>query len=887
MELDDYYINYAEKWLKKSIDAIKSHSRKDGGKGFIRTSKDKVPKDKNNKENSSLLFPTATFQAYSSLLNCDENSEDYCKFNSSISKEEINNSFDFSQNNPNRSVILYEQFFSCFSKYSIKKDSAIKKKISELCTNYKKILEENKTKKERNYFNPIPGQSPWFLLSLLICQEHAKNIDDSFSFINDEKELENSIDSHIDYHMARYNVKELSFDPISLIMAICCKIKMDNSFKKSPFFISCLKAVVSQQYNDGTWPMGATISISESGDVMQQASVQIASYLADSIIDYKLLVDCDDYTEEILDTIIPSFRKLARYLESTYEKTERDNIKGWSSDRVKLKDFTETWITAYVCRFFHKYYLAERAYARIKAMKDLGTHTFIYEPTEDLKYEKKWEELIEPDAILKPKEKIGKIITPIIEERKTGKLFIRPQKDNLSFIICGPPGSGKTFIVESLSKRIGWPLVELSPSQFISKGLELIESRSREIFNNLSLLHHAVVFFDECDELFKERENGDEKNTTRSILNFLTASMLPKLQKLHDKENIIFIVGTNFLSNIDEAIRRKGRFDDLILYDRPDEEARKKHFEKKCKENKEKPISIDIEEYVRNTETASVKECLNSLNDKKIKFERDMSYIKWCKNIGKRELEVIGTPNKDDKIKYWKKIENNINRIQMKEFCNCDFCNEIQNQTNNGFSNIYNELGIKTRIVYENDMFVVLPTIGQLFKHYLLILPKQHIESMAQLDDAGRKSLIDIFKKTKDVLSTYGKVVAFEHGAHKETGGSCGIYHAHIHMIPLTSELNLSSFFYSDSIVKEYDNLNECYFDLREASQYLMTMDIDGSFRAIDTTDKPNQYSSQFFRRKLVEYFNLDKPWDWREYLTPEPELLQTIEEMRVSITLP
>ena len=51
--------------------------------------------------------------------------------------------------------------------------------------------------------------------------------------------------------------------------------------------------------------------------------------------------------------------------------------------------------------------------------------------------------------------------------------------------------------------------------------------------------------------------------------------MLPKLQDLHDARRVIFFLGTNFLANIDMAVRRPGRFDHILLYDRPDFEGRR------------------------------------------------------------------------------------------------------------------------------------------------------------------------------------------------------------------------------------------------------------------------------------------------------------------------
>jgi SpoVK/Ycf46/Vps4 family AAA+-type ATPase len=74
-------------------------------------------------------------------------------------------------------------------------------------------------------------------------------------------------------------------------------------------------------------------------------------------------------------------------------------------------------------------------------------------------------------------------------------------------------------------------------------------------------------------ELFRDRGlSGDSAG--RTILSFATASMLPKLQDLHDARRAIFILGTNYLRNIDRAIRREGRFDAALLFDRPDHAAR-------------------------------------------------------------------------------------------------------------------------------------------------------------------------------------------------------------------------------------------------------------------------------------------------------------------------
>lgn len=309
--------------------------------------------------------------------------------------------------------------------------------------------------------------------------------------------------------------------------------------------------------------------------------------------------------------------------------------------------------------FLYKYWLAEKAYARIKALKRLGVTNYVYDEQNTIKEIKRWnDEIIEPDHILKPKETIDGIIRPIIGNKEKGCLLLSPQKDNISFIICGPPGSGKTYIVKQMAKALGWPLVELSPSHFIKKGLDFIESTSREIFNDLYNLHHAVVFFDECDELFRNRSESGETTSSRTILNFLTASMLPKLQDLHDKQNIIFVLGTNYLHNIDSAVRRKGRFDHRILFDRPDEEARRLFYWAKGKSN---DSDISEDEFVKRTKTALVKDLTKALSSS-YQQEEDQSYLDWCGAKGEDSEGLLELKNCDksechqEKIKEWNKM---------------------------------------------------------------------------------------------------------------------------------------------------------------------------------------------------------------------------------------
>jgi SpoVK/Ycf46/Vps4 family AAA+-type ATPase len=119
-------------------------------------------------------------------------------------------------------------------------------------------------------------------------------------------------------------------------------------------------------------------------------------------------------------------------------------------------------------------------------------------------------------------------------------------------------------------------MVQLNPGVFIERGLELIEAQARSVFEDIRRLRRVVVLFDECDELFRERNQAGATEQVRSITAFVTASMLPKLQDLHDLGRVVFVICTNNFHSLDGAVKRRGRIDHIVGIGPPDEPARRR-----------------------------------------------------------------------------------------------------------------------------------------------------------------------------------------------------------------------------------------------------------------------------------------------------------------------
>ena len=703
MELNDINPQRSLDWLKNAVEALAEH-RENTQKGyptFIRSSESCSPKeageeprnDANGEEQEKAsvhFFPTATFHAYAALADAfgflEELGEaDFLKKiggmlsltpdKSKYAAALRDRLFDLlrgcdatgltksSANSRQRSIILWEALLNAVERCPEGIELPDKAPIEEPIKNLISTLIGDSDSKKPTIIYPDPPGSPWFILTALNCKRSLGKIGmpvgESFP---DETVLRDKTDRHIDYQMARSGLGGHSFDPVSLAIAVCCKLRLDKEFRHNPLFVECLRKIFACQQPDGCWPTGAAISLHDSGDVIQQPSIALVTELIEAIVDYDLLVAHNEQSQRILELVTPLFQRLARFLETTYSTAQRSDaspdapvtIHGWCSDRLRLPYFTETWITAYVCRFLLRYHLLEKACLRSQALRQLGVPGFTPRratarpkgTTSDGDGHSDWEKILEPDNILTPKSEIEALTAGLVAKCDNGNSLRLCEKDHVSFIVCGPPGSGKTHLVTQLAARLDWPLVELSPSHFIRNGMEFIESTSKEVFDALMQLFHAVVFFDECDELFCDRTLA---GNNRNILSFLTPCMLPKLQKLHDCRQVIFVVGTNFLHRMDKAIIRSGRFDTKLLYDLPDEACREQICDQTGQTDR-------LNDFLAQTRGLPYKEVAKYKVTKQCAPVLPADYSSWIEKIAEKELKECSYSRKIylNKRKYWK-----------------------------------------------------------------------------------------------------------------------------------------------------------------------------------------------------------------------------------------
>jgi diadenosine tetraphosphate (Ap4A) HIT family hydrolase len=206
----------------------------------------------------------------------------------------------------------------------------------------------------------------------------------------------------------------------------------------------------------------------------------------------------------------------------------------------------------------------------------------------------------------------------------------------------------------------------------------------------------------------------------------------------------------------------------------------------------------------------------------------------------------------------------------------CEFCREFGRDPDARFLRQYAGV-LSTRIVDREGAYAALPTIGQLFAGSMLVMPVRHHETLADAASVEGIAKLDVLiDRVTRLVSQRGKPVLFEHGARAETGGSCGVYHAHLHVVPAPGRVLL------DDVFPHGYAATPCLREGLEANadqqEYLIARDTDGSvgYLRVRPSDR-GRYPSQYFRRTLASRFGVTAHWDWRRAVAPEPALLEII----------
>ena len=206
-------------------------------------------------------------------------------------------------------------------------------------------------------------------------------------------------------------------------------------------------------------------------------------------------------------------------------------------------------------------------------------------------------------------------------------------------LLVGPPGTGKTLLARALAGEAGVPFFSISGSEVTGFLVGMGAHRIKALFKK-ARKRGGVIFIDEIDALGGKRGRNRSHNEDDRTLN----QLLVEMDGFDPLSGVVVIAATNRPDDLDEALRRPGRFDRTVTVSTPTAQGREQILRLHAL-RRGVPLheSVDLPRLARLTPGSSGADLANLLNEAAIAAARDGSaQVHWAHVDGARDRFLLG-----------------------------------------------------------------------------------------------------------------------------------------------------------------------------------------------------------------------------------------------------
>ncbi|KAI0890444.1 AAA-domain-containing protein [Annulohypoxylon maeteangense] len=175
----------------------------------------------------------------------------------------------------------------------------------------------------------------------------------------------------------------------------------------------------------------------------------------------------------------------------------------------------------------------------------------------------------------------------------------RMSKPPKGVLLYGPPGCSKTMTAQAMATESDFNFFAVKGGELLNMYVGETERSIRNLFKRAREASPSIIFFDEFDSIAGSRSGPSGSGSSGGVQALTT--LLTEMDGFERIGEVFVLAATNKPELLDSALRRPGRFDELIYVPLPDAKARQAIFTAKAKEL-EFPTDIDVAELASRTE---------------------------------------------------------------------------------------------------------------------------------------------------------------------------------------------------------------------------------------------------------------------------------------------
>lgn len=126
----------------------------------------------------------------------------------------------------------------------------------------------------------------------------------------------------------------------------------------------------------------------------------------------------------------------------------------------------------------------------------------------------------------------------------------------MGYLVCGPVGTGKTYLVECLAGDAGVPVVKLK--NFRDRWVGSTEGNLETIFRLLHALGRCIVFIDEADQALGRRS---AESSDSGVGGRVYSMMAEEMSNTRNRGRIVWVLASSRPDLIEVDLKRPGRVD--------------------------------------------------------------------------------------------------------------------------------------------------------------------------------------------------------------------------------------------------------------------------------------------------------------------------------------